>query len=86
MRLSANVSFDSELLHCIAVAVAGQKGSFAILAAFPGVGRFTLGTGSGGGIHSSEKVKRLRRSIRGCSHITSAAGGGGGGMANADHC
>ena len=24
--------------------------------------------------------------IRGCSHITSAAGGGGGGMANADHC
>ena len=24
--------------------------------------------------------------VRGCSHITSAAGGGGGGMANADHC
>ena len=29
---------------------------------------------------------KLRKSIRGCSHITSAAGGGGGGMANADHC
>ena len=28
----------------------------------------------------------LGLTIRGCSHITSAAGGGGGGMANADHC
>ena len=30
--------------------------------------------------------RRPRGEIRGCPHITSAAGGGGGGKPNADHC
>ena len=29
-------------------------------------------------------VARAKHKVRGCSHITSAAGGGGGGMANAN--
>ena len=49
------------------------------------------GFGEGGESESQEvslelQVAGLQHQVRGCPHITSAAGGGGGGQANADDC